>query len=90
LLEEVSGGMDLPAHHDNFLACIRSGERPHADIEVNHLTTALCHLGNIATRAGRAIRFDPQTEQVLHDDEAARLLGREYRQGHWAVPRGAA
>ena len=53
LIEEVtSGGPDLAAHHQNFLDCIASGERPNADIEINHLSTALCHLGNIATRVG--------------------------------------
>ena len=60
LIEHVKAGSpDLAAHHDDFLACIRSGGTPHADIEINHLTTALCHLANIATRVGRVVRFDP-------------------------------
>jgi len=87
LIERADGDMNLPAHHDNFLACIRSGDRPNADIEINHLTTSLCHLANIATRVGRLIRFDPQTEKIVADREAAAMLGRRYREGHWAVPR---
>ena len=89
LLERVdSVKMDLQAHHDNFLACIADGQRPNADIEVNHLTTSLCHLANIATRTGRVIHFDSRTEKILGDEEAVGLLRRSYRAGHWAVPRG--
>ena len=38
LIEEMSGAPDLAAHHQNFLDCIRTGEKPHADIEINHLS----------------------------------------------------
>lgn len=89
LIEEVkSGSPDLAAHHDNFLACVASGAVPNADIEINHLTTSLCHLANIATRVGRVVRFDPKTEKIPSDAEAAAMLRREYRPGHWAVPKG--
>jgi hypothetical protein len=89
LIEEVSTGEpDLRAHHQNFLDSIASGQRPHADVEINHRSSALCHLGNIASRTGGAIRFDPETEQIIGNDEAAKLVRRDYRPGHWAVPRG--
>ena len=89
LIERVDARRaDVAAHHDNFLDCIRSGGVPRADIEVNHLTTSLCHLGNIATRVGRVIRFDPRGETIFGDPEAAAMLRRTYREGHWAVPRG--
>jgi predicted dehydrogenase len=89
LVERVDAArMSLQAHHDDFLSAIASGRRPNADIEINHLTTSLCHLANIATRVGRVIHFDPRAEQILGDDEAARMLRRSYREGHWAVPRG--
>ena len=82
------GGVSLPPHHSNFLDCIRSGGTPAADIAINHLSSSLCHLGNIAARVGRTLRFDPDKEQVLGDDEANSLLKRTYREGHWAVPKG--
>jgi predicted dehydrogenase len=89
LIEEVSTGEpNLRAHHQNFLDSIASGQRPHADVEINHRSSALCHLGNIASRTGGAIRFDPETEQIIGNDEAAKLVRRDYRPGHWAVPRG--
>jgi predicted dehydrogenase len=85
--ESTGGGPDLAAHHANFLACIASGARPNADIEINFLSSALCHLANIATRTGRVLRFDPASEQIYDDAKSAALLRREYRD-HWAVPVG--
>ena len=88
LIEESTGnGPDLAAHHANFLECIQSGARPNADIEINHLSTALCHLGNIATRVDRVIHFDPVKEQITGDADASKLLKRDYRE-HWGTPKG--
>ena len=78
----------LPGHQEDFLRAIRSGGTPAAEIAVGFVSTALCHLGNVATRVGRTLHFDPAAERIVGDDEAARLLGRTYREGHWAVPRG--
>jgi predicted dehydrogenase len=82
-----SGSPDLLAHHRNFFACIRNGERPNADIEINHRASTLCHLGNIATRVRRMLHFDPKTEEIQNDKEAGPLVRRQYRD-HWATPRG--
>ena len=63
--------------------------RPNADIAIAHRSVAPVHLGNIACRLGRTLRFDPKTEQIIGDDQANRLLSRPYRKGgHWAVPKG--
>jgi hypothetical protein len=86
----MSGSPDGPAHHRNFLDCIKSDARPNADVEIGHYSAALCHLGNIATRVGRVLQFDPKAEQILHDDDANQMLRRTYREGHWAVPNGLA
>src|SRR5262245_50574486 len=89
LLAERTGKADLVAHHSNFLACVRGDEKKlNADVMAGHLSAGLVHLANIATRVGRALRFDPKSEQVLDDTEAAALVRRKYRDGHWAVPKG--
>jgi predicted dehydrogenase len=85
---KVSGQLDSTAHHRDFLSCIKSGQHPRADIESGHLSATLAHLGNIATRMGRVLHFDPQAEQITGDEEANRLVRRTYRAGHWAVPKG--
>jgi predicted dehydrogenase len=84
---QEKSGMGLP-HYRDFLAAIREDQRPHADIEIAHLSTALCHLGNIATRLGQTLHFDPQTEQFAGNAPANALVRRPYRDGHWAVPKG--
>ena len=84
LREKVDGSVNGGAHHRNFLECIRSGKKPNADIEIGHLSASLCHLGNIATRTGRGLQFDPEKEQMIGDSEANGMLKREYRQ-HWAA-----
>jgi predicted dehydrogenase len=86
-IKAMSGSPDLLAHHRNFFECIRTGARPHADIEINHLSTTLCHLGNIATRVGRVLHFDPKSEEIQNDKDAGPMVRRRYRE-HWATPRG--
>ena len=81
------GAQDDAAHMANFCAAIRGGERLNADALTGHLSTSLCHLGNIATRVGRSLTFDPHNEQIVGDDEANTLVRREYRE-HWGTPRG--
>jgi predicted dehydrogenase len=79
---------DDVSHMKNFLAAIRTGEKLNAPPLVGHLSTSLCHLGNISTRLGRGLVFDPATEKSIGDDEANALVGREYRD-HWGRPKGA-
>jgi len=80
---------DADAHVADFLDAIRTHRRPNADIELGHLSASLSHLANIATRLGRSLEFDPKSERFVGDDEANRLVGREYRPDHWAAPKGA-
>ena len=68
-------------HISNFLNSIRSGERPHSDIEEGHKSTLLCHLGNIAQRTGRTLNCDPKNGRIVGDKEAIALWGREYEPG---------
>lgn len=72
-------------HHQNFLDSIRTRSRPTADIEIGHISTTLCHLGNIAYRVGRTVQFDPQTQQFIKDPVADVLLARDYR-NPWNLP----
>jgi predicted dehydrogenase len=88
LKEKASGGGKDIEHHRNFLECIRGGKKPNADVEIGHLSASLCHLGNIATRTGRTLNFDPAGEKIIGDEEANRLVSRTYRKEHWAVPKG--
>ncbi len=54
-IAEFSGGDDKN-HFENFLAAVRSRKHGelNADIEEGHLSSALCHTGNISYRLGEA------------------------------------
>jgi predicted dehydrogenase len=77
-------------HVGNFFGAIRSGggaANP-ADAEVAHLSCGLVHLGEIAYRTGRAIRFDPRSESILDDGPAEAMLTKAYR-GPWGFDQAA-
>jgi predicted dehydrogenase len=75
-----------PEHKQNFVDCIRSRQRPTADIEEGHRSTLLCHWANVSYRLGGAkLDIDPQTERCIGNDQANALLRREYR-SPYAVP----
>ena len=69
----------------NFVDCIRSRQRPNADIEEGHYSTLLAHYGNLAYRTGRKLTIDPNTEGFVEDPEANALVRRTYREPY-AVP----
>jgi hypothetical protein len=75
------------AHVKNLVDAIRGNAKLNADALTGHLSTALCHLGNLATRFGRSLEFDPEKEQVVGDHEVNALVHREYRE-HWGTPKG--
>ncbi len=65
----------------NFIDCVRSRKKEdlNAPIEEGHISCTLVHLANTSYRLGRTLQFDPETEQVIGDDEANRLLRGTYR-----------
>jgi hypothetical protein len=81
---DTTSEQHLP-HVRNFLHCVKTREKPLADIEAGHRSTTACHLGNVAYRVGRKLKWNAQTEKVVGDDEANRLLTRSYR-SPWTLP----
>ncbi len=80
-VEEGPGAVTTP-HIKNFLEAVRSRnvDDLHCDVEVGHLSAALCHMANISYRVDRKLQFDPKTETFPGDDEANKMLTREYRE----------
>jgi predicted dehydrogenase len=68
-------------HFQNFIDCVRSRrwQELHAEILEGHLSTSLCHLGNISCRLGRGLEFNPATEKFVNDKEADSYLTKVYR-----------
>ncbi|MEW6160982.1 MAG: Gfo/Idh/MocA family oxidoreductase, partial [Verrucomicrobiota bacterium] len=75
----MSGEDATAAHARNFVECVRSRKPPAATVEMGHRASTIAHLGNIAFRTGRKIRWDAQQEEIPGDPEASRLLKRDAR-----------
>ncbi len=83
-------GDDEVVHFQNFVDCVisRKKEDLHAPIEEGHKSCALVHLANASYRLKRTVNFNPETQEVIGDVEAAELVrdgGRGYR-APFAVP----
>jgi predicted dehydrogenase len=73
-------GVDLNVPHvRNFLDCVKSRNKPNADVEEGHRTAVMCHLGNISTRLGRTLSWDAAQERITGDAEANQWLMKPYR-----------
>lgn len=90
LIEEQTGGVDLAAHHQNFFDCIRGKvTTTNANIDIGHRAATLVHLANIAARFRQVLEFDPVREEITNNTAANKLVRRQYREDHWAVPEDA-
>ena len=69
MIKKFSGGGD---HFGNFLAAVRSRKSSdlNADILEGHLSSALCHLGNVSYRLGSEVTAGEVEKQLDGDDEA--------------------
>ncbi|MBP8131946.1 MAG: Gfo/Idh/MocA family oxidoreductase [Candidatus Hydrogenedentes bacterium] len=79
LLQEVIGPDELhlgrsPGHHKDFINAVKTRGVTMAPPEAGHHTACMCHLGNIAMRLGRPLRWDPDNEHFINDSEADRML----------------
>ena len=73
------------AHVENFLDCVRSRKRPVADVEIGYRSVSACHVGVIAYRLGRKVRWDAKAETFPGDSEAQAMMTKRYR-AQWSLP----
>jgi len=69
----------------DFMDAIRTNRRPQCDIEIGHRSTNMSLLGMLSMKLGRSVEWDGERELVVGDEEANRLLAREYR-APWVYP----
>jgi predicted dehydrogenase len=75
MVKAFKGGGD---HFDNFLVAVRSRKHTDlaADIEEGHLSSALCHLGNISYRLGEPAGAKEAEDRLQGDSEAIETFDR--------------
>jgi predicted dehydrogenase len=71
-------------HCSDFLACMRTRQQPICDVEIGCRSVTVCHLGNLAYWNHRRLKWDPEKERFIGDDEANQWLDRPKR-GKWQV-----
>ena len=64
----------------DFIASVKSRQRPLCDVEIGFRTVTMCHLGNIALWTGKSIKWDPVKEEIIDNPEASKWLAREVRE----------
>ena len=67
-------------HMGNFFDCIRSRKPPICEAEIGHRSVSVCHLGVIAIRLGKMLRWNPAQETFVNDPEANFYVAREQRE----------
>ncbi len=84
VLDEVIGDDEIQLyksrnHFRDFIDCVKSREETITPAEVAHRSASVGHLCNIAILTGRKLQWDPEREEIIGDDTAAKMLQPNYR-----------
>jgi predicted dehydrogenase len=75
-----------PGHEREWLDCIASRQQPSCSVFYHVRVDVPIVLSLLSLKLGRSIRFDPATERIVGDNEAARLAIPQYR-APWKFPK---
>jgi len=81
-IRALYNGKPFEGHKANFFRSIQEGGLPVSDVYSHLQVMNVCHLAAIAARLKRSIRWNPQTEEIVGDDQAASMAHREPRAGY--------
>jgi len=82
LLQErgFEGGYPPDNHIRAFLDCVYTRSECISSAETAHRSISVCHVANLCKRLGRPMKWDPEKEVVLDDEEANRMTTRAPRE----------
>lgn len=75
-------GKPYEGHKNNFYRCIREGGLTVSDPFSHVQAMSVCHLSTIAARLGRKFKWDPASENIIGDEQAASMQARKRREGY--------
>jgi len=73
-------GLDVVAHARNFIDCVKSRKPTVTNPAVMRHSHIVCHAAATAWMLNRTLKFDPNMEAFIEDDEANRLRTRAARE----------
>ncbi|MHC4106264.1 MAG: gfo/Idh/MocA family oxidoreductase, partial [Planctomycetota bacterium] len=66
-------------HRRNFIECVKSRRQTISPVDTAVRSDTICHLDDIVIRLGRKLRWNPEKEQFINDEQANRMLSRPMR-----------
>jgi predicted dehydrogenase len=75
-----------PGHELEWIESIKTRKQPSCNPEYHVKVDLPIQLSTLSLRLGRSIKFDPETEQIVGDNNAANMAIPEYRDP-WEFPR---
>jgi len=63
----------------NFLDCVKSRKDCYFPPEIGQRCFTIAHIGNISMLLGRKLKWDPDNEKFINDEQANRMLSRTMR-----------
>lgn len=81
-LDQVRGVGRPWDHMGDFIHCVKTREKPVANVWSHHRSVTTCHLMAIAGRLNRPLEWDAASETIIGDDVANAMQRREQRKGY--------
>jgi len=67
-------------HHREWIDGIKTRTQPLCNVFYHHRVNTALTMANLSLKLGRSINFDPKTERIVGDDEAAKMAVPTYRE----------
>jgi hypothetical protein len=65
--------------HTDFIECVKTRQPTISPIDDAVYSDNISHIADIAIRLGRNVKWNPETEQIIDDNDASRMLNRPSR-----------
>jgi len=84
--QQKTDNMSHINHVQNFIDCVKTREKPAADVQIGRDAAFFAHLGNLAYRTGENLVWDEKNSEFINCPKANKLLKPEYR-APWEFPK---
>lgn len=71
--------------HRNFLDCVKSRKDPYFPVDIGHRVSTVCHLANIAIDRNKKLKWNPEKEVFIGDDQANEMRKIRQGRGEWKL-----